>query len=324
MSKKNETSLSIWESENQLAEIKQFVAEGKLSDVEFNMLCQIGKATNLNPFLREIWAVKYGSGAASIFIGRDGYRKSAQAHPDYDSHYAEAVYSNDEFSVNDGVVSHKMGISNRGELIGAYCCVLRKNSSKANYSFARFSEYYAGNKDANGNVKMNSYNKPMKEGLWDTKPETMIKKVAEAQALRATFQNLFAGTYDDSEAWEAASVAKESLPRTPIDLVQSIEKLWDELYKLLCQNNPERNNGTPEHSASLMGKTAEKCVGSKDHTTLTVQEANMFVQKIEEAIKDQLDILAQKAMEMSEAAAARAAERSATEDSGETSEEVPF
>lgn len=38
--------------------------------------------------------------------------------------------------------------------------------------------------------------------VWAQKPSTMIKKVAEAQVLRMTFQELFAGTYDESEQWD--------------------------------------------------------------------------------------------------------------------------
>jgi hypothetical protein len=39
-------------------------------------------------------------------------------------------------------------------------------------------------------------------GVWKTKPATMIKKVAEAQGLRGAFQELFAGTYEESENWK--------------------------------------------------------------------------------------------------------------------------
>lgn len=329
MSKKNETSLSIWESENQLSEIKQFVADGKLNELEFNMLCQIGKATNLNPFLREIWAVKYGNQAANIFIGRDGYRKAAQEHPEYDSHTAEAVYSNDEFVINDGIVSHKMGIVDRGNLVGAYCTVKRKSSSRANYVFVRFDEYYQGNKNKDGSIKTR-YDKfkkehvNMGETLWDTKPETMIKKVAEAQGLRATFQNLFAGTYDSSEAWEAEVVAKESMTKTPSETLSAIDNLWAEFYKLICQNAPEKYDGSPENSDYIKALTCEKTVGIQDHRYLSSAQANTFLEGIQKGIQDQLNILAQKAMEMSEAAAARAAERQAADDSAAESEEVPF
>ncbi len=41
-----------------------------------------------------------------------------------------------------------------------------------------------------------------KFGVWVGKPATMIKKVAEAQGLRASFQELFAGTYEESENWK--------------------------------------------------------------------------------------------------------------------------
>jgi len=46
-------------------------------------------------------------------------------------------------------------------------------------------------------VTMDEYN--LRQGLWNSKPETMIKKVAEAQALRQSFQDLLAGTYSDAE-----------------------------------------------------------------------------------------------------------------------------
>ena len=47
----------------------------------------------------------------------------------------------------------------------------------------------------------------------------MIKKVAEAQVLRMTFQDLFAGTYDESEEWETKEDKKEkTAPRKVIDV----------------------------------------------------------------------------------------------------------
>ena len=44
---------------------------------------------------------------------------------------------------------------------------------------------------------MEEYSLP--QSLWKSKPETMIKKVAEAQALRQSFQEVFAGTYSYAE-----------------------------------------------------------------------------------------------------------------------------
>ena len=181
--------VSIWESNEDLKQIKEIYGKN-LSAGEWNTLVQMGRATGLSPYLKEIWAVKYGNNPAQIFIGRDGYRKSAQRHPLYDYHVADAVYSGDEFFVVDGEIKHKYNLTNRGELVGAYCIVKRKGSSRTSYVYVELKEYSTG------------------QSLWKNagadkgKPATMIKKVAEAQGLKSGFQELFANTYSEYEAWE--------------------------------------------------------------------------------------------------------------------------
>jgi phage recombination protein Bet len=175
-------TIDMWNCEKQLKEIRGIISSTPLTDVEFACLVQLGKATQLNPFMREIWAVKYTQGkAASIFIGRDGYRKAAQRDRDYEYHQVNAVYSKDEFKICNDEITHTYGFSNRGDLVGAYCIVKRKSSAKPTYVL----------------VTMDEYNQ--RQSLWKDKPETMIKKVAEAQALRQAFQDLLAGTYSDAE-----------------------------------------------------------------------------------------------------------------------------
>lgn len=176
-----QTEKGIWTDQQSLNDIQQScVVGGKLSPTELKTYIQIGLATGLNPFLREIWAVKYGN-QANIFVGRDGYRKSAQRHPLYDHHVVDAVYSNDNFEKTETGVKHTYNLKDRGKLLGAYCTVKRKNSEQACFVYVDFAEYTTG------------------RALWKDKPATMIKKVAEAQALRMAFQELFAGTYAEEE-----------------------------------------------------------------------------------------------------------------------------
>ena len=118
---------------------------------------------------------------ATVFIGRDGYRKGAQGHGEYDYHQCDAVYENDIFEVQDGIVRHAYKLTQRGALIGAYCIAKRKTSSKPMYVFVELREYSTG------------------KSIWSSKPATMIKKVAESQCLRACFQELFGGTYGEEE-----------------------------------------------------------------------------------------------------------------------------
>lgn len=182
-----QSQMNMWEDKEKQEEMKKLICKVKLSEVEFATFIELGKATQLNPFLKEIWVVKYDEKSpASIFIGRDGYRKAAQRDPEYDFHETDAVYSNDTFKRNSitGEINHEYNLKDRGELLGAYCIVKRKSSERPSYTWVKLSEYSTG------------------KSLWNPatgKPETMIKKVAECQGLRACFQDLLGGTYSQEE-----------------------------------------------------------------------------------------------------------------------------
>lgn len=180
-------SVNVWEKQDR---IKALVAPNLSSD-EFGLFMEIGSHLGANPFLREIWAVKYGSSPAAIFLGRDFYRKKAQEQETYDGHTVDAVYSKDQFSVNNGIPSHSYTPGDRGNLIGAYCTVHLKNTKVPFYVFVELSEYNLGKSN------------------WSKMPATMIKKVAEAQALRGAFQGIFAGTYGEAEQWTEVEVQTE-------------------------------------------------------------------------------------------------------------------
>lgn len=196
-------SMKMWDDSSKVNEIRKLFAP-TLTEMEFGYFVGLGKATNLNPFLREIWAVKYDKNApAQVFIGRDGYRKAAQAHSEYDYHQCDAVYENDKFEVVQGEVHHAYTLTNRGKLVGAYCVAKRHKSSRPIYVFADISEYSTG------------------RSVWKDKPATMIKKVAESQCLRACFQDLLGGTYGEEES----SFVEKSEQPAPTKSQQLMDKL---------------------------------------------------------------------------------------------------
>ena len=305
----------IWQEQNALTEIKKIYGQN-LSDGEFTTLCQIGQATGLNPFLREIWAVKYGGNPASIFIGRDGYRKAAQRDPEYDYHLLDAVYQNDDFKVENGEIKHAYSVQDRGELIGAYCTVKRRSATKPTFTFIDFKEYYQGNKEEDGKVKKryDRFKKQyvdMGETLWDSKPATMIKKVAEAQGLRMAFQSMFAGTYAEDERWgeeaefqeadmEATDVsgntAKLPSPKTEKKIQpktgEILHKVWNELWELYMEKMADETTEdgelkyTPEKSEATRRLTMQKLCDKKSSTALTEKEAKEFIKRCKEKIKE--------------------------------------
>jgi phage recombination protein Bet len=164
-----------------------------LSPDEFKIFVGLGKSIGANPFTREIWAVKYGGSAAQIFCGRDFYRRKAQEQPDYNGHIVNSVYENDGFSIKNGQPEHIVNsFKDRGVLVGAFCTVYKKTQQMPFFVMVKLDEYNKG------------------QSNWKPMPDTMIKKVAEAQALRGAYQGIFRGTYDESEIFEAKVINQES------------------------------------------------------------------------------------------------------------------
>lgn len=223
------TKLDMWTNEEKLKEIRRLISPSTpLTDIEFSYMVELGKATQLNPFMKEIWAVKYShKSPAQIFIGRDGYRKTAQRQPDYEYHQVNAVYSKDEFKIMNDEIQHSYGFSNRGDLLGAYCIVKRKSASKYMYIM----------------VTMDEYN--LKQGLWTNKPETMIKKVAEAQAMRQAFQEVLSGTYSDAE------LPQEVSPKLHLIGISEGQTNTEKLNALLNHNAIEAKNEQVAHDEQI-------------------------------------------------------------------------
>jgi len=193
---------AVWDKDSYNKIRKMFAPQ--LTNQEFGMFVGLGKSLGANPFLREIWAVKYGNSEAQIFLGRDFYRRKAQEQPAYKGHQVDAIYSNDTFKMAGGKPDHSYSLTDRGNIVGAYAVVYRADNEPF-FLTVKFDEYNTG------------------KALWKQKPETMIKKVAEAQALRGAFQGVFAGTYDQSEEWVDKEV--EENPSQYAPLPEEVEPL---------------------------------------------------------------------------------------------------
>jgi phage recombination protein Bet len=129
------------------------------TDNEFLLLMQLAKTYQLDPFAKQIWAVKYGNNPAAIFCGRDGFLAIAHRSGKF-----------------DGMES---GTRKDGDDLIGWCRVYRKDMSRPFEVEVSLSEYSTG------------------KNLWQTKPKTMIIKVAESHALRRAFG--ISGLYSPEE-----------------------------------------------------------------------------------------------------------------------------
>lgn len=166
---------------------------------EFTLLCHLAVRFQLDPFAKQIWAVKMPGKAAQIFAGRDGY-------------LAVAIRS----GVFDGMESGTKKDPDTDELIG-WATVYRKDMKIPFHVEVDFKEYARIPTDIS------------KKSLWREKPKTMIIKVAQAQALRLAFS--ISGMYapeemgDDDDAPPTMKAPMRKAPVTqakPMKIVQDL------------------------------------------------------------------------------------------------------
>ena len=135
-----------------------------LSDVEIKHLYHLASSYGLDPNKNEIWAVKYGSSPATIFVGRDGLLGIGHKTGQLDGMETKVIVLTKEGEPKETDITYP-----GTKLIGAKCTVYRKDTSH----------------DFTVSVRLDEYNS--NKSNWRSMPETMIKKVAEAHALRRAF-----------------------------------------------------------------------------------------------------------------------------------------
>lgn len=128
---------------------------------EIGLFIEVCKNTQLNPFKREIYLVKYGDNPASILTGYETYLKRAEASGKWDG--------------------YKVWIEGEGITLKAKIHVYRKDWSRPFEWEVSYKEAVQMKKDGTPNT------------FWKNKPETMLKKVAISQGIRLAFPDEVGG-----------------------------------------------------------------------------------------------------------------------------------
>ena len=166
--------------------VQQYIVgdSGKITLPEFKFFTELCKARKLNPYLKEVFCLKYGNQPAQLVVSKDVLLKRAVLHPEYNG-MEDGIIVIDE----KGVMTERQGcffLPNE-TIVGGWARVYRKDWERPIYCSVSFNEVAGKKKD--GNLNSN----------WASKPATMVNKVAKARALRETFVEEFAGIYDESE-----------------------------------------------------------------------------------------------------------------------------
>lgn len=280
-------------------DVKNYLVSGHsnyVTDQEVMMFMQICRYQGLNPWLREVYLIKYSpTQPATIVTGKDTFTKRAAALDICKGWKAGIIVE------TDGRIEKREGsfVQNGEKIIGGWADVFRKDWDNPLHIEVSYHEYEGKTKDGEPNRS------------WSQMPATMIRKVALVQALREAFSENFGGLYSEEEMShidiegllrkkgevidaESKPVQEEKEPsqeeKEPLATTKDIQKfhaLLNELEKAAEQI------GESIDKEKVKSKFKEAC--KVEHTNeMTKKQIEKCIAKLEKEIEKRLEKVAEK------------------------------
>ena len=180
---------------------------GTVTDQEVNYFVHLCRGQGLNPFLKEIYLIKFGQQPATFVVSKEAFLKRAEANSQYDGAESGIIVLN-----KDGELIERKGgffLKDSEQVVGGWAKVYRKDRKYPSDVQVTFEEYAGRTKD--GNLNSN----------WANRPATMIKKVALVQALREAFPNDLNNLYTEEEQGD---IQMPMVDTTPIEQPKPVQQ----------------------------------------------------------------------------------------------------
>lgn len=180
---------------------------GAVTDQEVNYFVHLCRGQGLNPFLKEIYLIKFGTQPATFVVSKEAFLKRAETNPQYDGSESGIIVLN-----KDGELIERKGgffLKDSEQVVGGWAKVYRKDRKYPSDVQVTFEEYAGRTKD--GNLNSN----------WANRPATMIKKVALVQALREAFPNDLNNLYTEEEQGD---IQMPMVDTTPIEQPKPVQQ----------------------------------------------------------------------------------------------------
>lgn len=177
---------------------------GQVTDQEVVMFLSLCKFQHLNPFIREAYLIKYGTSPATVVVGKDVLLKRAMRSEKFGGLSAGVIVVNTNGEIEEREGTFVLPDEN---LVGGWAKVIIKGYEVPFYSSVSMKEYSTGKSN------------------WLTKPATMIRKVAVAQALREAFPEEMSALYEQEEVKEVSDITLDTTPVNVPDEASEVAKV---------------------------------------------------------------------------------------------------
>ena len=245
----NKSIISFDPSTTEIQILKKTIANNLNTD-EFSLFLQFCKYASLNPFLKQIYAVKRGD-AITFQVGIDTYRSRASETGQYQGQLGPFWCGEDGKWLDVWLSKTPPSAAKVG--------VIREGFREPLWAIAKYSEYVQTTKDGSVN------------SMWKKMPANQLAKCAEALGLRKGFPEKLHGMYANEEMMQADSDHEQNITpavnenpvfeTTPAPVNQAASKLSDGARGQMLDMMREMD--WPEKRQTLVFQKAEMVSGEK-------------------------------------------------------------
>ncbi|MGT2729449.1 phage recombination protein Bet [Streptococcus phocae subsp. salmonis] len=241
-----------------------FDPKGLASKEELAFFLALAHERNLNPFLKEVYFVKFNGSPAQTIVSKDVFMKIAESHQEYDGFEAGVVVETKE-----GELVERKGalLGTKDTLIGGWCKVYRKDRSRP----------------IEVQISVKEFGK--NQSTWKTMPANMIRKTAIVNALREAFPGTLRNMFTEDDTLLSRETKDVTPPETNSlddlidtqnenkDVSRNLKDVTDDLHSEPEKTLTDENKGVSEDTTYPADEIPDF---DKETGEITASEGNLF------------------------------------------------